>query len=332
MNGGPDATNGRLPSRLPWLSIALLLGVMPLIALVLDPNPHELGSEWRESARSTLAMLGFSLVNTLTLQAGCMLALRWVRPSRVVTGLLVCLAVTTVVTPLLALLPGWDVLDPRLFSARGVFALRALLLSLAWVSVAWLWAAVLEPRREAGLRAQVRALQSRLEPHFLFNALDTLSELVVTDAKAAETMLVRLSELLREVVVLAETPLVPLSRELALVREYLEVATLRFPSLQYELRGGETALVPPACLLPLVENAVLHGGGRVEVDVRREGAMLELTVANSPGPTRDGGTHTALKDLRERLRLLFDARASLTLEPTSDRYRVRLSIPLDAGR
>lgn len=328
MNGAPRATNGRLPTRLPWSAVFALLAVTPLVALVLDPDPHHLADEWKESVRSTVALLIFTAVNATALKLACSAALKWFAPSSVPRGLAVCLAAVPVVTGTVWLIPGWRLLDDRLFSEPVVFLVRALILSSAWVSAAWVFTSVWEPRREAALRAQVRALQSRLEPHFLFNALDTMAQLVATDAKTAETMLVRVSELLREVVVLAETPLVPLSRELALVREYLDVAALRFPSLVSEVKEAEpTALVPPACLLPLVENAVLHGAGSVTVEARRDGSVLWLSVTNPVGPPRTGGTHTALKDVGERLALLFGERASLSTERRGDVFHAELRIP-----
>lgn len=330
MNGRSRATNGSAP-RLPFAALLVMVVATPLIAALLDPDPQNLAAEWKESARSTLALVVFTIVNGGATLLACNLALGRLGPRSVLLGALLCSGVVLLVTPvtLFVALPAWRVLDARLFSEPGIFLVRALLLSVPWICLSWLAAAVWLPKQEAGVRGRVTALQSRLEPHFLFNALDTLAQLIATDAKTAEEMLVRLSELLRELVLLAESPLIPLERELALVKDYLAVATLRFPELQHEVRAEVTGvMVPPACVLPLVENAVLHGGGKVVVEVLREGSELVLRVRNPLGEVaRERGTQTALRDLRERLRLLFDERARLVVAPTADSFVAEVRLP-----
>jgi hypothetical protein len=153
---------------------------------------------------------------------------------------------------------------------------------------------------EAGLtRARLEALSARLNPHFLFNALNSIAELVHRDADAADRMTVGLAALLRQTLETHEAAEIQLRDELALLARYVEIERVRMPTrLVYEQHVDDAALdcrVPPFVLQPLVENAILHGvarrttAGRVRVDVRRDGASLWLTVEDD-GSDGDG-TH-----------------------------------------
>jgi LytS/YehU family sensor histidine kinase len=137
---------------------------------------------------------------------------------------------------------------------------------------------------------------------------------------------------------------VRLDQEIAAVRDHLELEKLRYgPRLRasLELAPELGALcVPPLCLQPVVENAILHGiakregGGSLAVSARREGDQLLLRVDDDgPGPegSSHAGTGTALADLRDRLRLLYADAASLTVAPRpSGGCRVELRIPAEA--
>ncbi len=177
----------------------------------------------------------------------------------------------------------------------------------------------------AALEARLEALQARTNPHFLFNSLNTVMELVASDPELAEQTLARLAAIYRYALEGAERRLVLLQEELDAVRDYLEVERARFGQrLRYRLESGPDAAaikVPPMLVQPLVENAVLHGigrrigGGEVLLRARAEGGQLDLTVCDEgPGPA--GGTHrgagTSLKNIAERLRLVYGDAASLT--------------------
>ena len=186
------------------------------------------------------------------------------------------------------------------------------------------------------LRSQLHALQMQLHPHFLFNALHTVSALVRTDEKQAALQTVAsLGDLLRTVLHSDGLQEVPLRQELELVQRYLHIEGLRF---QERLRTRfsvapelSDALVPQLLLQPLVENAVRHGmrtdggEGSVEVEVRREGAQLVLRVRDSgPGdaPRAPGGSGASngigLANTRARLERLYGAHHRLQLTPTPE--------------
>jgi hypothetical protein len=177
-------------------------------------------------------------------------------------------------------------------------------------------------------KAELAALRMQLQPHFLFNALNSISELVYADPAAADKMLVRLSDLLRQSLETNGQQEVPLEQELEYVARYLEIERMRYSDrMRLQMYVDELLLdaaVPTFLLQPLVENAVVHGVGRsagpcrVAVRARREGDELHLEVENDR-PDGDGaghreGTGVGLHNTRARLEQLYGGRARLDLD------------------
>lgn len=175
-------------------------------------------------------------------------------------------------------------------------------------------------RLEASLaRAQLEGLRRTLEPHFLFNALNTVSSTMYDDPAAADRMLASLAELLRASLATGRADEIPLGDELALLRHYLDLLDARFGDrLQVEVEvapGCNDLQVPPLVLQPLVENAVRHGGleriGRatVRVAVERHDRVLRAVVEDDGPGLADGADPLAsgvgLSATAERLRLLY---------------------------
>lgn len=191
------------------------------------------------------------------------------------------------------------------------------------------------------LTAQLRALQARVHPHFLFNALNTLACLIEEDPRRAEKAVERLAELFRYTLGASRERRVSLAQELAATENFLELESLRFgPRMKAALHVDSSvpeARVPPLLLQPLVENAVLHGlpghGGRVEVEVRCDGKRLLFTVDDDgpgPGASEHQGAGTALRDLRERLDLLYGGEAVLEVgRGPLGGCRARIVLPLE---
>jgi LytS/YehU family sensor histidine kinase len=199
--------------------------------------------------------------------------------------------------------------------------------------------AVIEARRRAvqsaldreRLRAKVAeqrliALTGQLHPHFLFNTLQGISTLIHRDPEAADEMLAKLSDLLRDLLRHREHVLVALADEVGYARTYLEIAQLRFAGrLQFQIDvapEAEQASVPLFILQPLVENALAHGiggrtrGGCVRVSARRDRERLYLEVADDGAGLTTSTTlreGIGLSNTRERLRASFgdDHRFSL---------------------
>jgi sensor histidine kinase YesM len=190
-----------------------------------------------------------------------------------------------------------------------------------------------EAQREAS-EAQLRLLQSQLEPHMLFNTLANLRVLIGLDPPRAQAMLDRLIAFLRSTLAASRTDSHPLADEFARIDDYLSLMQVRM--------GPRLQVVPPLLLQPLVENAIQHGlepkvaGGRIAVRARREGGMLQLIVEDdgaglsdapvAPGP---GSSRFGLSQVRQRLAAHYGPEASLTLAPAAEGgTRVQLQLPL----
>jgi two-component system LytT family sensor kinase len=190
--------------------------------------------------------------------------------------------------------------------------------------------------------AKLSALQAQLNPHFLFNSLNTIAVLVRDgDAATATRVVEQLSDVLRLTLSRSGASEVSLDDELNLVRQYLGVEQARFSDrmrVEYDIDPGLlSAAVPSLALQHLVENAVRHGiarrsdAGRITVTARRDGAVLEVSVTDD-GAGLVAGTAPAaghgLDNTRERLRTLYGEHASLELVPAPTHGTVaRLRIP-----
>jgi LytS/YehU family sensor histidine kinase len=186
--------------------------------------------------------------------------------------------------------------------------------------------------------AELRALRSQLDPHFLFNSLQSISALTTVDPAAARRMCLLLAEFLRETLALGSRDRIPLAAELALVRKFLSVEQVRFGDrLQVAIESADAGdvPVPPLLLQPLVENAVTHGvahvleGGTVRVRAHRHGAGLTITVDNPCDPDRPPGRGTGLglRNVRERLDSAYGSDAFVTTEERDGRFVVTLEMP-----
>ena len=197
------------------------------------------------------------------------------------------------------------------------------------------------------MQARLSELQSRIRPHFLFNALNAASALARDQPERAEAVLDDLAELLRASVGKPGT-LVSLEHEIDLARRYLAIESVRFEDrMQVHWNVDDSLLrihLPALTLQPLVENAVRHGVERssrpvrIDVDVGRRLGQIEVAVRNDlpalsdvPPPHRNG-TGTAMRNIRQRLHLLYDIAADVEqgeiVEDGTPRWRVRLRLPL----
>jgi hypothetical protein len=190
--------------------------------------------------------------------------------------------------------------------------------------------------------AELRALRAQIDPHFLFNSLQSISALTTADPPAARRMCLLLADFLRETLALGARKRIPLPSELALARRFLAVEQVRFGErLQVEIeapddRETESCLVPPLVLQPLVENAVRHGvahvleRGVVHIRVEKRVATLVVTVDNPCDPDRPAGRGTGLglRNVRERLESLYGDEAMLQTEETGGRFTARVTMPI----
>ncbi len=196
-----------------------------------------------------------------------------------------------------------------------------------------------ERARRAAAEAQWNSLESRLHPHFVFNTLASIRELLHHEAHRADHMIQRFAELLRFSLDAPQNPLVPLEAELRMVTGYLEIEQMRLgPRLVWSVDAdpaAASAKVPSLCLLTLVENAIKHAisprraGGRVSVIARLEEESLRLEVADDgPGFAGDNlPLGHGLNLLRERLVLVYGGGATLRVTPRHPGVAVEIVLP-----
>jgi two-component system, LytTR family, sensor kinase len=180
--------------------------------------------------------------------------------------------------------------------------------------------------------ARLRHLTAQIEPHFLFNALNAISNRMHEDVAAADRMISQLGDLLRAAYEADHHLLVPLERELSWLTSYAAMMGERFRGqLQFEIvvQPGLTAVSVPRLLLqPLVENAIRHGladgRGWLQVDVRREGKRLRCTVSDDGAGLPDSPVAhgTGLANISRRLELLFPGDHTLDLAQRAPRGAV----------
>lgn len=222
----------------------------------------------------------------------------------------------------------------------------------AYVSVLAVHQAILH-YREASERsfrlqqAQLQVLKTQLQPHFLFNSLNTVVSLIYRDPAEAERTVLNLSDMLRVNLYEMNRQETTLRDELEFVRRYVEIMRARFPG-RFEVRTdiAPTALdacVPTMLLQPLVENSLRHGilpdggGSLVEISARREGGMLHVVVSDDgrgvgdrSRAETDGGI--GLANLRARLQYLYGQRQHFELESRpGEGATVRINLPFRAA-
>jgi signal transduction histidine kinase len=332
-----------------WLSSYLLL----TLATLLSGNPH------------FLAISGMRVISTLVGLGFCYLIHLLLRHPRLNSSKrrLIALAIAA---PICAELYAWAAyfaiaaVDPEvsLKNFNWAEAVRTIAFW-TWFFLAWagLYLALMysfdvydEQRRSAELRerahvAQLRALHSQINPHFLFNSLNSVSALILDkNSDKAEEMVGKLARFLRLGLSADPTRKIPLELELELQRSYLDIEQLRYPDLSVEVDLPEelkVALVPALILQPIVENAVKYGvsgappPASIAVRASKSGERLQLEVVDSgkgsSQPSSGGGI--GLANVEQRLSLLYgEARSSLVAARDEDgQFRVRLSLPLESS-
>ncbi|MFE8071213.1 sensor histidine kinase [Marinobacteraceae bacterium S3BR75-40.1] len=226
-------------------------------------------------------------------------------------------------------------LDPVQWGRNLLIAALVTLLVLRYFYLQHQWQA----QRQSSLQAKIAALQARIQPHFLFNSLNSIASLIASDPDKAEDAVLDLSEIFRASL-RNDDELITLDQELHLCRQYLAVETLRLGErLQVEwlldASAGDQAL-PPLTLQPLVENAVYHGiqpfpeGGTLQIETQLNRNSVYVLVRN-PLPRAETrhhhGNRIALENIRARLAALFGDQAVLKSSYHEGWYTVTLRLP-----
>lgn len=326
------------PPIFGWRRVKFTVGATLLLSLVILPT-------WEAPVALLLgrtlfiglcALLSFGLLERWPRQPPSWLA-RWVMQVIGVAAAIPLAAAIAYTLTTLGLTPSWWHDSNRL---QGFAMMTVLgLLAAPWMAMSALYRHISGVARSQALAfdlerseferkavdARLRLLQAQVEPHFLFNTLANVRELVDAGSPQAAAVLGSLIAYLRAAVPRLHDPATTLGQELELVRAYLELMHMRMPDrLQFELEADATARTlycPPMTLLTLVENAVRHGidpseeGGRIEVRVEvRKGRCIGQVSDTGMGLARAGdGLGTGLTTLRERLQLAFGGDADVRL-------------------
>ncbi len=328
----------------PALALRAVLGVQAVLAIVAAGVATNL-AQW-PSVQAVLAFAG--LAGTLIWLVTVCAARRPLRRASPATRGAVVLGVGAVAAGLATLPLAWAGLAP---TAGGLRVAAVLLAGVAFAALLWGWlelrARVWHP---ANASARLAELQSRIRPHFLFNALNTALALVRVDPPRAEAVLEDLAQLFRTA--LADVGAwVTLDEEIELARRYLDIEQIRFGArlgVDWHIDRADSrvglARVPPLVLQPLVENAVRHGvepssqGGRVRISAQVQRGQVVVVVTNTVGDDPGSPGHgMALHNVRERLRLLHDVAAQCDVwrEPgdgaglQGDVFHARIVLPVD---
>ena len=192
--------------------------------------------------------------------------------------------------------------------------------------------------------SELRSLREQLDPHFLFNSLNSVAALIGSDAQAARRMCFLMAGFFRKSLGLGGKHSIALSEELSLAETFLAIEEVRFGErlrTRFDVADDVLALaVPPLVLQPLVENAVHHGvahlieGGEITVRARQRDGLLELAVENPCDPDRppSRGAGVGLQNVRSRIDALFGHRASVNVHSEERSFRVSILLPASQAR
>jgi hypothetical protein len=239
-------------------------------------------------------------------------------------------------------------IEKQLQPAMRVLAAMCFLFFLLSVALHYVLQA-LETSRQAEVlsrEAELKALKAQVNPHFLFNSLNSISALTNIDPAKAREMCIRLSDFLRNSLRLGERTSIPFGEELALAGTYLDVEQVRFGKRLRVTRDFDKACdacqVPPLLMQPLVENAIKHGiaslteGGEIALSAHVSGGSLLFSVENpfDPDAPSQRKSGFGLVNVRNRLRARYGSAARLDIEAGQGLYRVNVTVPFikEAGK
>jgi two-component system sensor histidine kinase AlgZ len=330
-----------------WVPIGLMLTLMVSVAGRF---------RWPESASITVPVTFLLACVCLAPWYSCRsLPLRSTPPWKLLVNHLVAAMCATAIVMVFTnhlLVPVFGRIFPRVRQGYGsalpVLAGMVDLIYLLSIALYYVVLAI-ESSRQAELlsrEAELKAIKAQVNPHFLFNSLNSISALTTLDPSKAREMCVRLSDFLRASLRLGERASIPFSEELALTRSYLDVEQVRFGQRLHVRQDFDPFCnefeVPPLLVQPLVENAIKHGiatlteGGEIAMTGQRVRDSIRVTIENpfdpdAPATRRNG---FGLASVRNRLHARYGPAARLEVQVDGNLYRVMLSLPcaIEPGR
>lgn len=269
--------------------------------------------------------------------------------AQVIAGLIIILIWLLLTTGLLGAIFSYDeaystYLTGSIFIRGFVGVMAYLVLVLIYYLISYSRTLRERARAEEKLRTLVKEselnmLKSQINPHFLFNSLNSISSLIMSSPEEAREMIVRLSDFLRYSLKHRENEFVTLEEELVRMQDYLAIEKIRFgDKLRYTLETSERCKkvqVPTMILQPLIENAIKHGVYEsldpVDVNFRcsvNDGFLrLELSNDFDPNQPSRRGTGVGLQNVSERIRIVYDGKGRLNRSVKENKFTVSLFIP-----
>jgi two-component system LytT family sensor kinase len=189
--------------------------------------------------------------------------------------------------------------------------------------------------------SELNLLKSQINPHFLFNSLNSISSLIISNPEEAREMIIRLSDFLRYSLKHRENEFVPLEEEIVRMKDYLSIEQIRFgDKLRYDLQASDNCRkvqVPTMILQPLIENAIKHGVYEsldpvsITFSCALKNEFLQLEIKNDFDPQQPSrkGTGVGLQNVSERIRLAYDGKAGLSKTSDNGVFKVTLYIPVE---
>lgn len=323
-SGSPDF---RKPSN--WLRVLLIVNCGMLLGVL------AVNREWRFFLPELVEMV--VLVEPVTLVSLGLLGLvsTWLmRLPKWVGRMLLVMLVLLVLAAVRGLFTTLGLLDSDMagFRRSPMWAAIAVAFVLAWSELGD------RVRSPALAEARLMALTARIRPHFLFNALNAVLGVMRSEPRRAELALEELADLFR-VLMRENADLVPLSEEILVARQYINLERLRLGErvqVVWDMADcPPDPLVPPLMLQPLLENAVYHGiepatePGEITIRFERRDSRLHIELSNPMAAAEDHvhGNQMALTNIRERLMLFFDLEATMITQVDAGRFRATIEFP-----
>lgn len=322
-----------------WLELGIILG------LIAAGSGHAAPLAGIALAVPVMLVLGFAcLLPYYVCRVAPLRPLEWRKllrhqiPAAVLASAAVMLAGRLIAS---ALSPSWPGLDALFAQASPVLTVFISLTYLLSVALHYAFSEIESSRRAELLarEAQLKALKAQINPHFLFNSLNSISALTSLEPARAREMCIGLADFLRASLRLGERDTVPFSEELALTNMYLGVEQARFGERLRLVRDIDPAChncdVPALLIQPLVENAVKHGiammaeGGEIRISGQRDRDLLRFSVSNPFDPDAPGQARTGigLRNVRDRLQARYGSAGKLQIQATGSHYQVTISFP-----
>ena len=196
------------------------------------------------------------------------------------------------------------------------------------------------------LSAELQLLKSQVHPHFLFNTLNNLYSFTLHQSRKAPEIVLKLSQLLRFMIYESQTPTIPLSSEIGILQDYIELEKLRYDNrldISMSFTGDiQHKVIPPLLLLPLIENSFKHGTSNqldqcwISLDLHVEGNTMNLKLLNSmdneTAPANNEHKGLGLQNVQRRLELLYPGKHTFQVIPEDDIFIVHLRVELEDER